>query len=203
MTQDAQVQSGGKTLSDLLIMPIQRVPRYQMLLQELLKNTPTNHVDFANLDKALESINLMTEELEESKKEADHLERIIVMANILRGENLPEIIVPGRRYIREGYLMKYTTRKRRYFFLLSDLLIITTPQSDGTKLYKDSYTLMEISVTDCHASTFGIQCGRSKTKWTTTTPGEKTGWYVPYLDHRNLCVALGTQTGMTSLHVGS
>ena len=34
-------------LDSYLITPIQRIPRYVMLLQEMLKVTPTHHPDFA------------------------------------------------------------------------------------------------------------------------------------------------------------
>jgi len=32
-----------------LIMPIQRIPRYRLLLQELLRNTDCDHPDFENV----------------------------------------------------------------------------------------------------------------------------------------------------------
>jgi len=34
-------------------MPIQRVPRYQLLLSELVKNSEESHPDFEDLSKAL------------------------------------------------------------------------------------------------------------------------------------------------------
>jgi hypothetical protein len=37
-------------------MPIQRVPRYELLLRELLKITPPNHSDYDNIVLALEKI---------------------------------------------------------------------------------------------------------------------------------------------------
>lgn len=37
----------------LLIMPVQRIPRYSLLLQDLLKNTPEDHPDHQNLKMQL------------------------------------------------------------------------------------------------------------------------------------------------------
>ena len=40
-------------LDSLLIAPIQRIPRYTLLLSEMKKHTPEGHPDQANLDKAI------------------------------------------------------------------------------------------------------------------------------------------------------
>lgn len=36
----------GKKLPSLLITPIQRVPRYKLLLQEVLQHTPNKHKEY-------------------------------------------------------------------------------------------------------------------------------------------------------------
>ncbi|KAJ1658602.1 hypothetical protein IWQ61_002178 [Dispira simplex] len=43
-------------LSDLLIEPVQRIPRYTLLLTDLLKNTPVHHPDSRDLQRALDRI---------------------------------------------------------------------------------------------------------------------------------------------------
>ena len=45
-----------KGIYALLITPIQRVPRYVLLLKELIKHTPATHPDHADLKKALSVI---------------------------------------------------------------------------------------------------------------------------------------------------
>lgn len=40
------------TLDSLLLMPIQRVPRYEMILKELIKRTSEDHPDYENLKEA-------------------------------------------------------------------------------------------------------------------------------------------------------
>ncbi|ELP93188.1 Rho/RAC guanine nucleotide exchange factor, putative [Entamoeba invadens IP1] len=44
--------TNGLSLEDLLITPVQRIMRYQTLLNELLKNTPIKHPDYLSLVKA-------------------------------------------------------------------------------------------------------------------------------------------------------
>lgn len=49
----------GNELLDVescLITPIQRIPRYKLLIEQLLKETPAEHPDFANLQSALAKI---------------------------------------------------------------------------------------------------------------------------------------------------
>ena len=46
----------GEQLQSLLIKPVQRIPRYRMLLESLIKYTPEKHSDHARLKKALQSV---------------------------------------------------------------------------------------------------------------------------------------------------
>ena len=48
-----------------LIMPIQRIPRYKMLLDELLKHTASDHVDYDDLKVAVEEMKLRACEINE------------------------------------------------------------------------------------------------------------------------------------------
>ena len=47
---------GGKGIKDFLIMPVQRIPRYSMLLQDMVKNTWPHHADYEPLSAALKAI---------------------------------------------------------------------------------------------------------------------------------------------------
>ena len=47
---------GSHELDSLLIQPVQRMPRYKLLLEELLKSTPADHPDRAGLEHTLERI---------------------------------------------------------------------------------------------------------------------------------------------------
>ena len=46
----------GMTISYYLITPVQRIPRYLMLLKDFLKLTPQTHVDYQNILEANERI---------------------------------------------------------------------------------------------------------------------------------------------------
>ena len=51
------MQKGIKSdFLSFLILPIQRIPRYKMLLSEILINTPEEHVEYASLQKVVNEI---------------------------------------------------------------------------------------------------------------------------------------------------
>ena len=41
----------GMDINSYLVLPIQRIPRYVMLLEDMFKHTPINHVDHTDLEQ--------------------------------------------------------------------------------------------------------------------------------------------------------
>jgi hypothetical protein len=54
LESSAEWCTGGRSLQSLLIKPVQRLPRYELLLRELRRLTPEHHVDSEKLSLALE-----------------------------------------------------------------------------------------------------------------------------------------------------
>jgi len=52
------------TVDGLLILPVQRVPRYVLLLSDMLKLTSPTHPDFADLTKTMEKIKILAGEID-------------------------------------------------------------------------------------------------------------------------------------------
>lgn len=53
MQQLAQSEKTARqTIYAYLIQPVQRIPRYRLLLADMLKHTPTSHKDWKNLEQA-------------------------------------------------------------------------------------------------------------------------------------------------------
>ena len=46
----------GMSFDSFLVEPVQRIPRYRMLLEELLKYTPQDHDDYKDIVSALEIV---------------------------------------------------------------------------------------------------------------------------------------------------
>ncbi|KNE54723.1 hypothetical protein AMAG_00682 [Allomyces macrogynus ATCC 38327] len=55
-------------LQAYLMLPIQRIPRYRLLLQSLLKQTPEDHADFTDLTRALAEIEAIAKKINERKR---------------------------------------------------------------------------------------------------------------------------------------
>ena len=80
--------NNAKTKLDLpaiLIQPVQRMPRYQLLLQQLVKLTPEEHVDRANLEAALAKFTEMNVYINKRKKEEDNRKRMEEVKRSIQG----------------------------------------------------------------------------------------------------------------------
>eukprot|EP01113_Clastostelium_recurvatum_P015810 TRINITY_DN1890_c0_g1_i7.p1 TRINITY_DN1890_c0_g1~~TRINITY_DN1890_c0_g1_i7.p1 ORF type:complete len:1255 (+),score=381.73 TRINITY_DN1890_c0_g1_i7:97-3861(+) len=119
-----------KDLNDFLIMPVQRVPRYIMLLSAVLKYTPADHPDFLGLNKAVGMLKVFAEEINHRKAS---LEKLAELVPKLTGYP-PSIVsqhgplwTPTRYLVREGWLTD-DKKKKWYCFLLNDQFIATNPR---------------------------------------------------------------------------
>jgi hypothetical protein len=72
---------GYLSLNALLIEPVQRLPRYALLLKELLKYTPPDHKDHHHLTNALDKIRAVTDFVNENKRKAENMQRVIDVQN--------------------------------------------------------------------------------------------------------------------------
>src|SRR3990167_7628056 len=98
--QAKNMEAGTTTLlHHLLIMPIQRIPRYNLLLTDILKNTEEIHPDFANLQIALQSTKAVANHLNESVR-ASEMDNIV--AELSERMEIGLLLAPHRRLIKEG-----------------------------------------------------------------------------------------------------
>jgi hypothetical protein len=64
-------------------MPIQRIPRYVLLLEDLAKQTPEDHVDHTNLIDALARMKAIAKLINEKKREAESFTKLVEIYNRL------------------------------------------------------------------------------------------------------------------------
>ncbi|ORY01401.1 hypothetical protein K493DRAFT_405577 [Basidiobolus meristosporus CBS 931.73] len=91
-------------LQGYLLLPVQRIPRYKMLLQDLLANTLPDHPDIQDLRLALEEITIRAQEINERKREHERKHRVIAIQAKIKGACEIPLVQPHRRYIHEGTL---------------------------------------------------------------------------------------------------
>lgn len=82
-TEDESAQ--GLQLGAYLILPVQRFPRYQLLLRDLLKHTRPTHPDHAAIDAALQEVVSMCTAINEATRHSDRFEALQRMERMLEG----------------------------------------------------------------------------------------------------------------------
>jgi len=127
-------------LDALLITPIQRLPRYNLLLSDLIKNTEDDHPDLPDLKKALDMMLRISERVNERIKQSENIQKLqnIVRSIIFDTEDLKEetaLVKPDRVLIREGDCNFVSIKKDSdkcdkkkkpaHLFLFNDLLVMT------------------------------------------------------------------------------
>ena len=128
--QAQETKLGGMTLSSLLIMPVQRVPRYILLLRDLYKHTWITHPDYANLQRAALEMEELTQFLDMKKKQSENLNRLATLAANLKGKISVNLAEAHRKFIREDKFENFS------IYLFNDLFIITEYTEDK-KLHLD------------------------------------------------------------------
>ena len=70
---------GGLNLTSFLIMPIQRIPRYRLLLEDLRKNTDKKSVERPILNKTLKQIRTIATKVNETKRRVEALTKLVCL----------------------------------------------------------------------------------------------------------------------------
>jgi len=120
-------------ITGFLIQPVQRIPRYVLLLKELKKYTWPEHEEYDALVKALLKAQEIATHVNERKRQIENMSKTLEVQSKITGD-FDSLIKPGRKMIREDKLIKVTQgglfssikRKERIMFLFSDLLLWTT-----------------------------------------------------------------------------
>eukprot|EP00005_Dracoamoeba_jomungandri_P010519 CAMPEP_0174263226 /NCGR_PEP_ID=MMETSP0439-20130205/17727_1 /TAXON_ID=0 /ORGANISM="Stereomyxa ramosa, Strain Chinc5" /LENGTH=782 /DNA_ID=CAMNT_0015348453 /DNA_START=79 /DNA_END=2430 /DNA_ORIENTATION=+ len=143
-------------LSSYLIKPIQRICKYPLLLQQLIKVTVEDHKDHAGLIAAHEKLQSVAQHVEDYNEKLDNLFKMSqIQKYILPGKKEIEIIGPARTFLFEHDFM-YISRKKSSFisaglihlFLFNDLVVLSKPKEEQNETYyqiKAALKLIEVS----------------------------------------------------------
>ncbi|GAA5929664.1 hypothetical protein JCM1841_004262 [Sporobolomyces salmonicolor] len=134
LDESKQVGQGGKIgLGGMLLNIVQRVPRYKLLLADMLKYTEEYHPDLRDLQTAFDLVDGVATHLE-SQIQA-HTNDLSIL-NLQRSfTNLDfALLSPGRRLLHSGILRKLGRsgkEQERVFFLFSDVLLYASGGEQG------------------------------------------------------------------------
>lgn len=134
-TENRQLAKGN-TLQSLLILPIQRLPRYRLCLSEIVKNTEKTHPDIVDLRRALELVEETTSLINERMKEFEQRQQVRAIEH--RFASAVSLVKPHRKFMREGAMTKVdkTGKDKNYtFFLFNDMMCYASGNSEQLKLH--------------------------------------------------------------------
>ncbi|KAM9974927.1 hypothetical protein ACTFIW_008397 [Dictyostelium discoideum] len=132
-------------IGSLLIMPVQRIPRYELLFREILKytdKTKDGGIDNYNkLEEAQKSIHTINEYINNNKRLRENKDRVVTISNELKG--CPNsLLKSSRRWIKEGILITTCTNKKyngQFKVYLFNDLIVLGKQHSGFRSKKMEY----------------------------------------------------------------
>ncbi|XP_071819770.1 intersectin-1-like isoform X2 [Apostichopus japonicus] len=134
-------RTAGMPLSSSLIKPMQRITKYPLLIQKVLKYTPESHSDYSTTKSAHEKAEELCNQVNEGVREIENSENLEWLQTHVECEGLAEELVFNsltnclgpRKYIHSGRLHKVKSNKELYVFLLNDFLLFTQPVKPGSK----------------------------------------------------------------------
>uniref|UniRef100_A0A6B2L9E2 FYVE-type domain-containing protein n=1 Tax=Arcella intermedia TaxID=1963864 RepID=A0A6B2L9E2_9EUKA len=119
----------GLNFDAFLIKPVQRIPRYKLFIDRLVKCTPENDIDFPKLPLALEKCDQIANIINQAKEKQIQQENMSKTAARLDcGTEL--LMVPGRSFVKDSQIDKITRKSKkqpRCLFLFTDVLMVATP----------------------------------------------------------------------------
>ncbi|XP_046879005.1 FYVE, RhoGEF and PH domain-containing protein 4-like isoform X2 [Hypomesus transpacificus] len=165
-----QEMCGNLTLQHHMLEPVQRVPRYEMLLRDYLRRLPEDDQDRRDAEKSLQTISMAATHSNSAIRKSENLKKLLELYEMLGEEE--DIVNPSNEFIKEGRLVKLAARNtsamERHLFLLNTMLLCCTPKFSlvgqrftlRAKIGVDGMQVKEISNED-YPHTFQV-CGKEK-----------------------------------------
>ncbi|XP_012266078.2 FYVE, RhoGEF and PH domain-containing protein 1-like isoform X2 [Athalia rosae] len=126
------------SLAHHMLSPIQRLPRYELLLKDYLKNLPEDDADYEDTKKALELVSTAANHTNEAMKKIDKFKKLLEIQESIY--DAIDLVSATRELVKEGKIVKISARsgdhQERYLFLLSDVLLLCSVRLIPGPLYR-------------------------------------------------------------------
>ncbi|XP_029912653.1 FYVE, RhoGEF and PH domain-containing protein 1 [Myripristis murdjan] len=121
---------GNLTLQHHMLEPVQRIPRYELLLKDYLHRLPQDAPDHPDAQKSLELIATAAEHSNAAIRKMERMRKLLKVYELLGGEE--DIVNPTNELIKEGHILKLSnkngTSQDRYLILFNDRLLYCVPK---------------------------------------------------------------------------
>ncbi|XP_060009538.1 FYVE, RhoGEF and PH domain-containing protein 3 isoform X1 [Lagenorhynchus albirostris] len=124
-----QEMCGNLTLQHHMLEPVQRVPRYELLLKDYLKRLPEDAPDWKDAERSLELISTAANHSNAAIRKMEKMHKLLEVYERLGGEE--DIVNPANELIKEGHIQKLSakngTTQDRHLFLVSPQPVTPSP----------------------------------------------------------------------------
>ncbi|XP_069795840.1 FYVE, RhoGEF and PH domain-containing protein 3-like isoform X2 [Narcine bancroftii] len=130
--QEIQKQDvcGNLTLQHHMLEPVQRIPRYELLLKDYLKKLPEDSLDRKDAEKSLELISTAANHSNVAIRKMEKMNKLLEVYERLGGE--ADIVNPANELIKEGHIQKLSAKngsaQDRYLFLFNNMVLYCVPK---------------------------------------------------------------------------
>ncbi|XP_030641124.1 faciogenital dysplasia [Chanos chanos] len=132
VVQNIQKQDvcGNLTLQHHMLEPVQRIPRYELLLKDYLKKLPDDTLDRKDAEKALDLISTAANHSNAAIRKMEKMHKLLEVYERLGGEE--DIVNPANELIKEGHIKKMSakngTAQDRYLYLFNNMVLYCVPK---------------------------------------------------------------------------
>eukprot|EP01104_Vermistella_antarctica_P015309 TRINITY_DN498_c0_g1_i2.p1 TRINITY_DN498_c0_g1~~TRINITY_DN498_c0_g1_i2.p1 ORF type:complete len:1180 (-),score=399.95 TRINITY_DN498_c0_g1_i2:156-3695(-) len=123
---------GMKDIGAFLILPVQRIPRYEMLLRELVKHTEVDHPDHAKVQQAAVKMSEVAAYVNQKKAEAENMRIVLDIVEMFDPKDVTELAKPHRRFVHQGTIMG-AKRKEKRLLLFDDVVVLARGKKKGKR----------------------------------------------------------------------
>ncbi|XP_077630103.1 FYVE, RhoGEF and PH domain-containing protein 3 isoform X7 [Crocuta crocuta] len=121
---------GNLTLQHHMLEPVQRVPRYELLLKDYLKRLPGDAPDRKDAERSLELISTAANHSNAAIRKMEKMHKLLEVYERLGGEE--DIVNPANELIKEGHILKLSakngTAQDRQLFLFNSMILYCVPK---------------------------------------------------------------------------
>lgn len=167
-----------------MLSPIQRLPRYELLLKDYLKNLTEENSDYEDTKKALELVSTAANHTNEAMKKIDKFKKLLEIQESIY--DATDLVSATRELIKEGRIVKISARsgdhQERHLFLFSDLLLLCSlrlipgpPYRLRAKFMVEDLEVVEGDNLET-ANTFYIRDKNKSVELYTHSAAEKASW---------------------------
>ncbi|KAK1117963.1 hypothetical protein K0M31_015626 [Melipona bicolor] len=121
-----------------MLSPIQRLPRYELLLKDYLRNLTEESADYRDTKKALELVSTAANHTNDAMKKIDKFKKLLEIQESIY--DTTDLVSATRELVKEGRIVKISARsgdhQERHLFLFTDLLLLCSMRLIPGPLYR-------------------------------------------------------------------